>query len=121
MGQSNLRGCFFGCEFDPKDSFRALRSHSGSVSGYPGHLNEPTLYNIEDPAVMGMPAPIVPVIEKIGPSRLCRHKQRTGLGKPAIQLLRPGIEDRAKASKEPYNKPQLPAVWRVLCGKFKGV
>jgi hypothetical protein len=93
MGQAEFRCLTLWNKINPKNGLRSLYSLGSSVAGNPSHFDELVLHHFEDTPVVGMSAPIVPVVEEVGPARFRYQGKRSGLREPAVKANCPGSVD----------------------------
>ncbi len=93
MGQADFGSPAFGGKLNPKDRLGSFCSLGGPVSRHPRHFDELVLFEIEESAVVGMPAPVIPIVEEVWPPWLGHHGESSGLGEPGVEAFRPGSED----------------------------
>ena len=93
VGQADLGRPAFGGKLNPKDRLGSFCSLCGPVSRHPRHFDELVLLDIEESAVVGMPAPVIPIVEEVWAPGLRHQGERSGLGEPGVEAFCPGGED----------------------------
>ena len=92
MDQADFGSPAFGGKLNPKDRLGSFCSLGGPVSRHPRHFDKLVRLNIEEPAVVGMPAPVIPIIEEVWTPWLGHQGERSGLGEPGVEAFCPGGE-----------------------------